>query len=171
MSPRWMVLVATSSSGETVPLQPNQRPPRPLSNERTATARPPAWLLSWLGTATRLETTISRANIDPPSCATAASQSRSGRPSNRSAESFPTKCRFADRYPPTASHSDCDMPTHQRTGHAPLRDDQATTKHLRAKTGKSGRPSPASRSRPPNIAHNVLLAQKFTLHRFDGANK
>src|SRR5919204_625517 len=89
MSPRWIVLVVTSPSGETVPLQPNHRPPWCLSKDRTATARPPAWLLSGLGSATRLETTISRANIDPPSCATAASRSRSGRPSNRFAEKFP----------------------------------------------------------------------------------
>src|SRR5262249_5427524 len=38
-----MVLVATSSWAETVPLQPNQTPPWRLSNERTATASPPGY--------------------------------------------------------------------------------------------------------------------------------
>src|SRR5215467_14730625 len=147
-----MVLVATSSWAETVPLQPNQRPPWRLSNERTATASPPAWL-SPLGTATRLETTISRANIDPPNCARAASRSRSGRPSNRSAENFPTKSRFADRYPPTASHSDYDTPTHRRTTREPPRGDRATTKHRPARIGKSERRWPAGRNRPPK--HNA----------------
>src|SRR5438876_10655043 len=114
MSPRWMVLVATSSSGETVPLQPNQRPPRPLSNERTATARPPAWLLSWLGTATRLETTISRANIDPPACPQAPSQPRSGRPPKRSPKGFPASNGFPDDCPPPPSRSDgVRQPTNQ----------------------------------------------------------
>src|SRR5262244_3296157 len=147
-----MVLVATSSSAETVPLQPNQRPPWRLSKERTATASPPAWL-SPLGTATRLETTISRANTDPPSCATAASRSESSRPSNRFAENFPTKSRFADRYPPTASHNDCDTPARRRTTHVPHRGDRATTKHRPAKIGKSGRRWPAGRNHPPK--HNA----------------
>ena len=40
---------------------------------RNATSRPPArFALSPLGTLTRFETTISRAKIGPPSCATAA---------------------------------------------------------------------------------------------------
>src|SRR6476620_2869787 len=132
-----MVLVVTSSCAATVPLQPNQRPPRPLSNERTATASPPAWLsLSRLGTATRFETTTSRANIDPPSSATTASRLESIQPWNKSAGNFPTKSLFADRCPRTVDHIDFDTPTHRQTTRVPPRDDPATTRHRQAKTGK-----------------------------------
>ena len=119
------ILVARNRSAPAEP-DPSCR----LRSERTATASPPARLPpSRLGTATRFDTTISRANIGPPSFARAASRSRSGPPSNRSAENFPTTSRFRDRYPPTASHSDCDRPTRPRTAHEPPRDDQATTRY------------------------------------------
>src|SRR4029077_8306042 len=132
-----MVLVVTSSWAATVPLQPTQSPPPPFINERAATASPPAWLsLSRLGTATRFETTTSRANIDPPRFATAASRSRSIQPWNKSGGNFPTESRFAGRYPPTVDHNDCDTPTHRQTTRVPPRDDPATTSGRKARTGR-----------------------------------
>src|SRR3981081_3842596 len=145
-----MVLVVTSSWAATVPLQPNQRPPRPLSNDRTATASPPAWLsLSRLGTATRFETTTSPANIDHPSFATTASRLRSSQPWSRSGGNFPTESRFAGRYPPTVNHNDCDTPTHRQTTRAPPRDGPATTRLQTARTDKKGKRWPTGRNRPP----------------------
>src|SRR5512134_3781652 len=114
-----MVLVVTSPSAETVPLQPNQRPPCRLSSERTATASPPAcW--SWLGTATRFDNTTSRANSDPPNCATARSRSILDPYTNRSREHGPTMSRFAGQYPAITVHDDFDTLTRLRTSHAPL---------------------------------------------------
>src|SRR3954452_14670619 len=143
-----MVLVVTSSWAATVPLQPNHRPPRPLSNDRTATASPPAWL-SRLGIATRFETTTSRAHIDPPSFATTASRLRSSQPWNMSAGNFPTRSQFAGRYPQTVDHNDCDTPTHRQTTRAPPRDDPVTTRRQQARPGKGGKRLPAGRNRPP----------------------
>src|SRR5262245_46085411 len=165
-----MVLVATSSSAETVPLQPNQRPPWRLSNERTATASPPAWL-SPLGTATRLETTISRANIDPPSCATAASRSRSSRPSNRFAENFPQSPGLR-----------IDILRQQAIAIAICqRVDEQLMRLLAATERPPGIDQPESANQEGggrqaeivrrSIAHNMLLAQKFALHRLDRADE
>ena len=108
-----------------------------FETERTATASPPAWLsLSRLGTATRFETTTSRANIDPPSFATAASRSRSIQPWSRSGGSFPTVSRFAGRYPLIVDHNDYGTPTHRQTTRGPPRDVPATTRRQQARTGR-----------------------------------
>jgi len=58
--------VSSSFLAATLPLHPSQTPPLFCNAGRNATSSPPARLELSLGTETRLETTTSRANTDPP---------------------------------------------------------------------------------------------------------